>query len=263
MQAFVLHHIHPMLGADLENCIYPPAPAVVPYTPYLAFSILSGNFVYGPKMTKKSFALSSGISVMQQGTDCGYLAVPHFGNFANPLFPLTLLFSKSKSNFGCATVQMENKPVATAIPYVFGINVNCGTLSTPTGVVICPTTVFAGLSIFDLLIGVLQYSVDLIVDLLFKKIFGSNEVSNYLASRVLGRVWATAIGGLLPEGAQISHELIKRAMEKIAKKIATEGAKKVPLDFKPETNEKASSVSPASVYQSSPNDTFGSPVVAI
>jgi len=260
MQAFVLHHIHPMLGLDLENCIYPPAPAVVPYTPYMAFSTLSGNYVYGPKMTKKSFALSTGISVMQLGTDCGYLAVPHFGNFANPLWPLTLLFSKSKSNFGCATVQMENKPVATAIPYVFGINVNCGTVTLPTGVVICPTTVFAGLSLSDLEAGVLQYAIDLFVDLLFRKIFGSNQASNFVASRILGRVWATAIGALLPEGAQISHELIKRVLEKVVKKIVTEGAKKVPVDVKSKKNEKTSAVSPATVFQSSPNDTFGSPV---
>lgn len=262
--SFVYHHIHPMLGSDFENCIFVPDPTVKPYIPYLTLSILSGNMVYGPKYTNKTFALSTGIRIMQQGTDCGYGAVPHIGYPINPLWPLMLIFCKSKSNFASATVKMENKPVATAIPYTFGINVNCGTLSTPTGVVICPTTVFAGLSLEDMLIGILTYLQDLVVDLLFKKIFGSTQASNFLASRILGGVWGTVIGKLLPEGAQISHELIKKAMEKIAKKIVTEGAKKVPVpghsDPKPkDENAGGGPVTPVSVFTSAPADTFGLP----
>jgi hypothetical protein len=262
--SFVYHHIHPMLGVDGENCIFVPDPTVKPYIPYITLSMLSGNMVYGPKYTMKVFALSTGIRIMQEGTDCGYGAVPHIGYVINPLWPLMMIFCKSKSNFACSTVKVENKCVATAIPYTFGINVNCGTVSTPTGFVICPTTIFAGLSFEDLAVGICAYLQDLVVDLLFKEIFGSNQASNYLASRVLGGVWSTVIGKLLPEGAQISHELIKKTMEKIVKKIVTEGAKKVSVNddsaskSKPKTS--AGAVTPNSVFSSAEADTFGVPV---
>jgi hypothetical protein len=225
MPCFVFHHIHPMVGLDLENSIIPPAPAVIPYIPYASVTILSGNF-FSPKFTQKTYALMQGIRIMQKGTDCGYLGVPHFGNPANALYPLILGMSKSKSHFGVATVKVEGTAVATAIAFV-GINLNCGTISTPTGFVIPPTTVFAGMTLGDFIAGVFNIAVDMVWDQIARRIFGSNQVTNRITASIMGKVWGTVIGRILPAGAQISHELIKRALEKLIKKYVFEGGIRV------------------------------------
>jgi len=163
---------------------------------------------------------------MQKGTDCGYLGVPHLGNLANPLYPLILGFSKSKSHFGVASVKMEGTPVATAIAFA-GINLNCGTISTPTGFVCAPTTVFAGMTLGDLIAGIFNIGVDMVWDLIVRRLFGSNQISNNVTAAIMGKIWSTALARLLPAGAQISHELIKRALEKLVKKfVLEEGARR-------------------------------------
>jgi hypothetical protein len=133
---------------------------------------------------------------------------------------------KSKSHFGVASTKVEGTPVATAIAFV-GINLNCGTISTPTGFVCAPTTVFAGMTWGDFLGGVFNIIVDMVWDLIARRIFGSNQISNRITASIMGRVWGTALARLLPAGAQISHELIKRALEKLIKRyVFEEGARR-------------------------------------
>src|SRR5690606_7981259 len=147
----VLLHIHPVIGADFENSLTPPTPPnPVPFIPYSSVTFLSGNLIQS-KMSKKSYALFKGVRIMNVGTDCGMLGVPHFGNPANILYPMILtLSSSSKSPFGSATVKVEGNPVACALAGLTGINTQCGTVTSPTGAVPAPTTVFAGLTWGDI-----------------------------------------------------------------------------------------------------------------
>ncbi|MBS1588552.1 MAG: hypothetical protein JST52_02950 [Bacteroidetes bacterium] len=208
----VLHHIHPVLGPDFENNLTPPAPTPIPYTPYFAVSILSGNLIQS-KYSKKTFSIASGISVMQRDTTVGMLGLPHFGNPANVFYPIILsLTTKSKSNFGSASTKVEGASLAAACLVVTNLNLNCGTISTPTGFVIPPSTFFVGLSPGDYLAGAFSIAFDMVLDYAFNKLMATNGMEtglNSLGARVIGRVWGTKyLSRLLPDSLINAHNLV-------------------------------------------------------
>lgn len=178
----VMIEFHPMAGVDFHEDIPPALPPVpVPFAPHAVAALM--NWVI-PSSTADTVLAIYG-RVMQRGTDIQSL-IPHI-----PLSPACLLalpisaFSGSKSYFGPASVQAKGKPIAVAVAVVINYNLNCGDIPTPTGIVIAPNIVVAGMTWGDFIGGVLAMVADCAVQTLMNLALGG-----------LGP-WGSGIAGIL------------------------------------------------------------------
>jgi hypothetical protein len=180
----VLIEWHPMIGLDLHNevCV-PPAPPV-PMAPHLTTATL--NWIIPAAMTKKVFATFVHARVMQRGTDIQSF-VPHIP-LAPPailLAPILTIFSGSKSHFGPRSVEVEGTPVAVGLLGAVNINLNCGEIPTPSGFVLAPNTVVAGMTLGDVIGGIFAMASDAAIQYAMNKILGP-----------LGPTWSGIAGAL-------------------------------------------------------------------
>ncbi|MDC0723587.1 hypothetical protein [Nannocystis bainbridge] len=153
----VMKHFDVMLGIDLHICWPPPAPKPIGPKPYLTIMLLHGLQPLTPMMAPSCLTLAG--MTMQRGTDIGP-GIPHIGP-ASKLTPIDVLFSSSISYFGPSTYAAEAMPVAAALAMGININANCWHVGPiPSGIVICPTTHFTGMTPLDILFGVVSYGVD-------------------------------------------------------------------------------------------------------
>jgi hypothetical protein len=161
MTCSVLVHYYPMLGVDLHKAQAPGPVPPVPFSPHVVVAALYlgpwGILTGLPALTVKS---QYGIT-MQKGTDIGPL-IPHVCVPIPPnlLTPVYILGSASKSYFGVATVKVGGAPVAVAVAKIMNLNVNCGDIPTPSGYVMAPNTVNAGMTLGDFLSGLLTALVE-------------------------------------------------------------------------------------------------------
>jgi hypothetical protein len=147
----VLLEFHPMAGVDFHFDLIPPAPPVppipTPFEPHIVGALL--NWVLPASYAPTVLAMYA--RVMQRGTDI-MNGIPHIPSGPGVLLsPAETAFSGSKSYFGPASVQAKGKPIAVAIMVIINLNLNCGTIPTPTGAVVAPNTVVAGMTLGDFL----------------------------------------------------------------------------------------------------------------
>jgi hypothetical protein len=153
----VLIEWHPMIGVDLHEDVLPPAPPV-PMAPHLTAATL--NWIIPAAMSSKTFATFVHARIMQRGTDIQSL-IPHIPlTPAGALAPVLTVFSGSKSHFGPRSVEVEGTPVAVALLGAVNVNLNCGDLPMPTGYVLAPNTVVAGMTLGDVLGGLFAMMAD-------------------------------------------------------------------------------------------------------
>lgn len=154
-----------MYGIDLHEALMPPNPKTIPFTPHFVAQFLGGLGITAKTVPT---VMSGSFPTMQRGTDIG----PGIGHVApNILFPILVLGSGSISEFGSFTVLTKNSPIATAIvpsppfiPIGINYNLNCGfPVPTPTGVVIAPNTVVAGMTLGDIFASACTMVVDIAV----------------------------------------------------------------------------------------------------
>ena len=171
----VLIEFHPMVGVDFhkELAIIPPAPAPVPvpFAPHLTGATL--NWVLPAATANTVRATWAHARIMQRGTDIQSF-VPHI-----PLAPPAVLlagvltiFSGSKSYFGPASVQANGAPIAIAIQIIANLNLQCGDIPTPTGRVIAPNTVVAGMTWGDFWGGLFQMATEAALQAALNKALG-------------------------------------------------------------------------------------------
>lgn len=155
----VLIEYHFMCGVDLHTDIVPPpAPAKVPFAPHFVAAFLQ-HVLPASKAGNVRATWANG-RLMQRGTDIQSL-IPHAPlSPAVLLVPILTLFSGSKSHFGPRSVQANGTPVAVAIAVVFNYNLNCGDIPMPTGIVLAPNTVVAGMTLGDVLGGIFAMAMD-------------------------------------------------------------------------------------------------------
>ena len=215
MSAFnILKPNHFMFGIDLHDAVIPPSPTPIPFIPHIGWGNLEGN-VGSPPGTKAARTNAESVPMLQRGTDIG-LGIPHFS--LNILLPLVILGSGSKSYFGAGTVKLEGTAVAVAVLHNANINLNCGGSTippTPSGYVIAPCTVRAGMTFGDLLAGILQMVVEAAVQwgigFALGKVLPAFEALGILGtflSNALGLVVGWAIGtplGYSFAGGVLSH----------------------------------------------------------
>ncbi len=240
----VMKWTDPLLSLDVHNAIIPPSPTPVPL-PYFHGSFLGhgvigskSKFSGSPETIAKHPILTTGIQPMLQGTDTGYFDV-HIGNPANVLLPITIAFSSSKSLFVASTVQMNDAPTTAAVLIMVNLNLNCNfPVSLPNGYVFSFNTVQAGMSIGDILAGIVSGVLQMLVDFALNKFTsyasglpisrGFNQSINQLSSRLflrsvapnihvatpltnaLGRYFGTSSSPLVTSiiGAEVGGELL-------------------------------------------------------
>lgn len=182
--AAVLNVLHPVISMDLHQPWIPPAPPSPAPVPHFWFQILGGLQFPTVKSTKKTYANFTSTPIIQQGSDIGPLIV-HIPSVPHILLPLIILGSGSVSEFGAFSVQIENRPVGTAIVGFAGINLNCAyPFAMPTGIVVAISTVCAGMTLADYLASVASMVLDIALSAIMTLVgLGGNK----LGGAILGQ----------------------------------------------------------------------------
>jgi len=174
----ILKSTHCMVGADLHSSLLylPPVPPLPPLPGGPWPHLVAAKLHWTMKSTLKEApsVVDEGSAVMQRCTDIGSLIVPHLmlgPALIDVLMPLYIATSASKSHFGASTVMAENAPVATAVLKKVNLNLNCATI-VGLGIVFAPNTVCAGMTVADLVGGLVQMLVDGVANYLLGKLFG-------------------------------------------------------------------------------------------
>lgn len=193
----LLIEFHPMVGVDLHKNQPPPPAPPVPAAPHAVAATL--NWQIPAAMASTVRATFAEARIMQRGTDIQAM-LPHI-----PLSPAALLTpaiiatSGSKSYFGPATVLANDAPIAVAVGGLVDISLNCGDVPTPTGNVVAPNTVIAGMTFGDVLGGVFAMAFDTAAQAAMNKVTGDlfqgpNELSNAFGSGLAGALLGSPLG---------------------------------------------------------------------
>ncbi len=214
MMFAVMKHLDIMLGLDFHTTWPPWEPEPWPYpTPYFVIMPMCGTMLTA-QMAPTAETL--GMWTMLRGTDIGPL-IPHVG-CPSLLTPLDILFSSSASYFGPSSYMAAGMPVAAALIINVNLNLNCNWCAPlPTGLVLCFTTHYTGMSPFDVLFGFVSMGVAIVLDVACGAAAGAG------AKAVQKRVIA-------PVAKRVTTKLAARkaaqAAAKSATKTATKGATK-------------------------------------
>jgi hypothetical protein len=193
----VIKHYHVMIGLpfmEWHQAVFPPVMAPVPKVMHACGAMLCiGPWgVLTGKPNPKEISESGGI-MLSQGTDIGPL-IPHYNCFPfappNALLPIIILCSGSKSHFGAHGHILPKGPVAFACAVKVNFNLNCAGPAfppLPSGLVLTFNTHVTGVTLGDLVAGVLHLGFDLLVQ------WGLN--------RLFSRAGPTALGERIAQGA--------------------------------------------------------------
>jgi hypothetical protein len=162
MMCCVITRYHPMVGCDIHTAF--PTPIPVPFMPHIVFAVARLGFWWMAKPKESPTVNTAAGPPLATIFDIGML-IPHIG----PNIPLRTAFlmltSSSQGHFGVHSVQIDTNsgegPIAVALQLFVNPQLNCNdlgglTLGLPTGALFAPNTVVAGLTLGDLLAGVLS-----------------------------------------------------------------------------------------------------------
>lgn len=212
---------HTYVGLGTHTGVFPPAIPPVPTAPHIAVDTLLGltlganysNSVKGP----------FGIQLVGKGNDSGMI-VPHIAIAPHPgniLIPLIIAFGSSKPMFCASTVQIgdmaggnaQSGPVAAdPIPYNFiSINQACNDpCNYPSDIVISPNTVCVGLTLGDIIGGLIRTAIDTAVSF----------IANALGGKIAGALMKSV-------GGRIAAQLLKEWTAELTEHVGREAAEKM------------------------------------
>lgn len=204
----VMKHWDIMIGVDRHICWPPPSPVPIGPKPYFVCMLMMGTMV----TAEMAFtAVTFNEWTMKRGTDIGPL-IPHIGPLSK-LTPIDMLFSSSASYFGPSAYCVEGAPAAAALLMVVNPNLNCNNSGPlPTGLVLCFTTHYVGMTIFDVLFGCATMALAVAIEV------ATSKLSSVAGAAVQKRV-------IKPLGKRIAA---KAASRKAAKAAASAPAKPAP-----------------------------------
>jgi len=195
--------IHGFIGAGFHDAIFPPAPAVVPFTPHVSMQTLLGLTLQA-KWSKNVIG-PFGFQFIGKDNDSGFL-VPHISiPPPNALVPIVIAFGSSKVMFGASTVKINvdgaGLPVgACLIPFVpLSRNQACNQpLNLPSDNVIGPNTVLVGLTLGDVVGGVVNIVIDCGISFILGKVGGkiSDKVTKPIVAAALKKFGPSLVGGV-------------------------------------------------------------------
>ena len=197
--------IHGFIGAGIHDAIFPPAPTVIPFTPHVSMQTLLGLTIKAK--WSKTVIGPFGFQLLGKDNDSG-LIVPHISiPPPNALVPIVIAFGGSKVMFGASTVKLDvdgaGVPMgACLLPFVpLSRNQACNQpLNLPTDNVIAPNTVLVGLTLGDVIGGVVNIVIDMGVSFALGKLGAgiSSKVTQPIVAAALkkfGPTFATALAG--------------------------------------------------------------------
>lgn len=253
MMFAVMKHLDIMLGLDFHTTWPPwlPEPLASP-TPFFVIMPMCGTMLTA-QMAPTAETL--GMWTMLRGTDIGPL-IPHIG-MPSLLTPLDILFSSSASYFGPSTYMAAGMPVAAALIINVNLNLNCNWIAPlPTGLVLCFTTHYTGMSPFDVLFGFVSMGVAIVLDVACGAAAGAGakavqkRVIAPVAKRVTTKLAARkAAQTAAKAGAKTTTKAATKAATKSATKTAAKSATPTWQSAKP-TALKPSSAKPTSTWKS-------------
>lgn len=218
---------HTFVGIGSHTSVNPPS--VVPViTPHVSMDTLLGLTIKAKY--SKTVIGPFGFQFIGQGNDSGFV-VPHIGIPPNNvLIPLIIGFGGSKPMFSASTVQVnvDGSGVAMAcdlIPYNFvGINQACNDpCNYPSDIVVCPNTVVVGMTLGDLISGVVQTLIDSAVSWAASKAGGF--LGEHLAKAVVSVVMRQTAKEIAEElGEASAREILKDIVENVAERPIVQAA---------------------------------------
>lgn len=152
----VIANYHPMLGVDFHDSFPTFIGPLVPRGPHIVGAIVRFGpwWMAGSKETTK--VVTPPGNVISKVFDIG-MFIPHIPLVPDVYFWLYILVSSSQGHFGVASVQTDKGPIAAALMLFVNPQLQCeGPLTmppAPTGVVLAPNTVVAGMTIGDVIAG--------------------------------------------------------------------------------------------------------------
>jgi len=202
--------IHGFIGAGFHDAIFPPVPTVIPFTPHVSMDTLLGLTIKAK--WSKTVIGPFGFQFIGKDNDSG-LIIPHISiPPPNALVPIVIAFGGSKVMFGASTVKVDvdgaGIPMgACLLPFVpLSKNQACNQpLNLPTDNVIAPNTVFVGLTLGDVIGGVVNIIIDMGVSFALGKLGSgiSDSVTKPIVAAALKRFGPTlgrALAGETAEG---------------------------------------------------------------
>lgn len=197
----VMKHWDIMLGVDLHQCWPPESPAPIGPKPYFVCMLMMGTMVTA-ELSFTAFTFNGW--TMKRGTDIGPL-IPHIG-IPSLLTPLDIAFSSSASYFGPSSCCVEGAPVAAALFMFANPNLNCNEkCPAPTGLVLCFTTHYVGMTLLDVLFGFITMGIAVVMEVAISGLAGVageaaqkaviKPVCNRVAAKLASRRAARAATG--------------------------------------------------------------------
>ncbi|MDX9787848.1 MAG: hypothetical protein RBT11_13775 [Desulfobacterales bacterium] len=218
---------HTFVGIGSHTAVNPPS--VVPViTPHISMDTLLGLTIKAKY--SKTVIGPFGFQFIGQGNDSGFV-VPHIGIPPNnALIPLIIAFGGSKPMFSASTVKIDvdgaGTPVACdLIPFNFvGINQACNDpCNYPSDIVICPNSVFVGMTLGDLISGLVLTLVDVAVSWAASKAGG--WMGEQMSKAVVSVVMRQAAREITEElGEASTREVLKDVVENVAERPIVQAA---------------------------------------
>lgn len=229
-------HIHGFIGPGCHQAIIPPSVVAAPI-PHISASSLIGLTLKAKFSKTERGPLNA--CLVGRNNDAGYF-VPHISiPPTNVLLPVTIGLGGSKVLFGSSKVHINVGGSAThcgcCLPPIvpFGFNMACNfPCNFLTDFVIAPNTVEVGMTLGDILMGIVSAYIDMVVSLAFG--WGAGKVGgavvNAIARRVAQRSFTSLASTLGPDVARrcvndMVENLAERVTSQIANTLVSEAAK--------------------------------------
>jgi len=210
--------VHTYIGLGTHMALYPPL--VVPaLTPHVAMDTLLGLTINAKYTT--TVIGPFGFQFIQQGNDSGFV-VPHIAiPPPSVLVPVVIAFGGSKPMFAASTVKMQGTPVAAGvIPFNFvSINQACNDpCNYPCDMVISPNTVLVGLTLGDMIGGLLSVVMDCGISAI------ANKIGGFVGEQIMGKIATRLAAPFLREftsemteafGREAAEQMTREAAENI------------------------------------------------
>jgi hypothetical protein len=240
---------NPFAGFSLhDGVIFPPPPAAPKdKLPCIDFGILHTTGLQslpsrGHAGERGPVKAPGGAYLLGRGTDAGFGIVHISIPINNVLLPLVIALGESKSLFGSSSVRLPcwsvlggsddcDTACAVPVPWVpLSLNLACSDeFPLPSDLVVAPSTIMLGLSIGDIIGGLIDVIMEYTVALVmwgFGK--GAGQISEAAFKKGPGKIAKNAAKKAAKEvGEKVTKEVAEKAAKEATEKILKEGTEQV------------------------------------
>ncbi len=200
--------------------VWVPIPHIEPGIAWhIGFAQDGWSMTMGTNKWNEGKVIFDGVPLPSRDNAPEHCILPHWNLFPWPgipihpnlLLPVIIFLSKSKAFLAVGSVVAPKGPVAVEIPFVkvLGVNLACNDpVTMPTDIVIHTdgSTVVLGFTLGDLISALLRYAIDLLFEILMKKLMGfAGKLAKGLASRVGSKLTGRFSSGVMNRVGNLLH----------------------------------------------------------